>query len=109
MKNRDIKGNNPSRASDRATAKMAKDWKPFGIEAFKDERERLMKSKWFRVEASEDEKKGVLSGLKMGWNLRCEAGNSMSYEIKRIMEWKTRTKADDSLLSEKFKKFVLKK
>ena len=109
MKNRDIYGDSPSGASDQMTAKIAKNWEPFGIKDFKNERAAIMKSKWFRLEASEDEKKGILLGIKVGWNLSQEGMSICRKEIKRILEWKKRTNADDDLLSESFKKIVLKK
>jgi len=109
MKDRDIKGDNPSKISDQLTAKIAKEWKWPALKSFNDTRTEIMRSKWFRVEASEDEKKGILQGFKMGWNCKVGDEKRISSEYERVMEWRARTKADDSLLSEDFKKVFLKK
>ena len=96
MKNRDIKGGKgPSTASDEATEKLAKEWKPKSIyRAAQTRKEDCVKSKWFRAEADELEKKAYLKGFDSAVSAISQAAYENRRIGDRIKEWKDRCGAE---------------
>lgn len=95
MKNRDIKGGQgPSAASDEATEKLAKIWKPKSLQAAAQERKiSLVKTNWFRG-ADERERKSFIRGFDAAIKAIKDAAYGNRRVSERIKEWKGRCGAE---------------
>ncbi len=91
MKNRDIMGGKgPSSASDKATEKLAKTWKPKSLNvAAKQKKLDLYKSDYFHF-LSEAEKKAIIKGFDSAVSAIRLAIHENYHTSKRIKEWKER-------------------
>ena len=91
MKNIDIKDGGPSLASDRKTEKLAETWKPKTLkDATQAKKEFLVKTKWFRLAATELEKKAFIMGFDAAVGAVNEAIVENYHISDRIKEWRKR-------------------
>ena len=91
MKYRDIGGKGPSRASDKKTEKLAKEWRPKSLHTAAIEKKYdFMQTKMFRGRLSEEEKIAVIMGFDFAIDAVGKAANENRAIRERIEEWKTR-------------------